>query len=65
MFNLYSNAIDTNGFINLVSKKRITKSSNYQNNNRKIISLFAVASLMVITLINSGVEFQNAVYYVV
>ena len=51
MLNLYANAIDQNGFMSLVSKNGNDNSKYFESQNRKIISSFAVVSLIVLSVI--------------
>ena len=61
MLNLYANAIDQNGFISLVSKDVNDNSKDFKRQNRMVISSFAVVSLIVLSVITNGVEFQQNV----
>lgn len=59
MLNLYTDAINPNGFISLVSKSNQSNIKIFERENRKIISAFAVVSLIVISAISNGAQFQQ------
>lgn len=54
MFNLYTNAIDPNGFMGLVSKNINANDHETEVESRKIITGFALASVLIISLIANG-----------
>ena len=58
MFNLYTNAIDQNGFMGLVSKNinAVSKSQNIEN--RRIVSGFVIVGMLVVTVISTGSQNQ-------
>ncbi len=59
MLNLYTDAIDPNGFMSLVSKNVNTTTKIFERENRKIITSFAIISLIVLSAISNGVQFQQ------
>ncbi|MBT6329884.1 MAG: hypothetical protein HOJ34_08890 [Kordiimonadaceae bacterium] len=58
MFNLYSNAIDSDGFMGLVSKNNNTTDKKYESASRRVVSDFTVLSLLILAAISSGSENQ-------
>lgn len=58
MFNLYSNAIDADGFMGLVSNNVNTNSKEFEIDNRKIVAGFAIVSLLILSVITSGSQSQ-------
>lgn len=63
MFNLYANSIDPNGFISLVSKNADVTTEENRISNRKILSGFAVASLLIISVMANGSQSQKIAEY--
>ena len=61
MFNLYNNSINQNGFMGLVSKNVAINSQDNAVNSRKIISGFAIVSLLVLSMIANGSQYQTSV----
>lgn len=59
MFNLYSDSIDPNGFISLVSKTADNTNEEHRLSNRKILSGFAVASLLIVSVMANGSQSQK------
>ncbi len=60
MFNLYANSIDPNGFISLVSNNKEVTSEENRISNRKILSGFAVASLLIVSVMAQKIaEYQE------
>jgi hypothetical protein len=60
MFNLYAQATNPNGFIALVKNYGHAVTYNDEINNRKIVFSFAIASLIILSAISNGTEFQYA-----
>ena len=58
MFNLYANSISSDGFLGLVSKNVERNNKEFEINNRKILSGFAVVSLLIISVIANGSQYQ-------
>lgn len=58
MFNLYTDAIDQNGFMALVSKNVNVTSSDHVLKSKRIITSFAVFSLLVLSIIANGTQQQ-------
>jgi|TARA_R110002096_G_scaffold367840_1_gene561095 hypothetical protein len=58
MFNLYTNAIDQNGFMGLVSKNSNSVSKNQKIKNRRIVSGFVIVGMLVLTVISTGSQNQ-------
>jgi|TARA_R110002096_G_scaffold435548_1_gene661436 hypothetical protein len=58
MFNLYANAIDADGFMGLVSNNVKPNSKEFEIDSRKIISGFAIISLLILSVITSGSQSQ-------
>ena len=63
MFNLYANSIDPNGFISLVSNNKEVSSEENRISNRKILSGFAVASLLIVSVTANGSQSQKIAEY--
>ncbi|MBL4602765.1 MAG: hypothetical protein JKY84_08470 [Emcibacteraceae bacterium] len=61
MFNLYNNSINQNGFMGLVSKNVTANSQDHAINSRKIVSGFAIVSLLVLSVIANGSQYQTSV----
>ena len=58
MFNLYTNAIDQNGFMGLVSKNINAVSKSHNLKNRRIVSGFVIVGMLVVTVISTGSQNQ-------
>ena len=58
MFNLYTNAIDQNGFMGLVNKNINDVSKTQKVENRRILSGFVILSMLVLTVISTGSQNQ-------
>jgi len=58
MFNLYTNAIDQNGFMALVTKNVNVTSNEHVLKSNRIITSFAVVSLLVLSVIANGTQQQ-------
>mgnify|MGYP000743008002 CR=1 FL=1 len=58
MFNLYAKAIDRNGFMGLIGDNVNTNSTEFEIDNRKIVSGFAIVSLLILSAITSGSQSQ-------
>lgn len=56
MFNLYTNAIDQNGFMGLVSKNVTATTEAQRLDSRKIVSAFALMSLAVTAVLVRSAE---------
>jgi len=63
MYNLYANSIDPNGFISLVSNNKEVSSEENRISNRKILSGFAVASLLIVSVMVNGSQSQKIAEY--
>ncbi len=63
MFNLYANAINPDGFISLVSKNTNNTNEDHTISNRKILSGFAVASLLIVSVMANGSQSQKNAEY--
>jgi len=61
MFNLYKDAIDQNGFMGLVSKNVTAVSKYHQADSRRIVSGFAIVSLLVLSVIANGSQHQTSI----
>lgn len=61
MLNLYTNAIDTNGFIGLANKNENVNVDEQQIKSRDIVTGFAVLSLLVVSMIVNGTQYQTNV----
>jgi hypothetical protein len=59
MFNLYKNSINPNGFMGLVSNNIDTTTADHAIDSRRIVSGFAVMSLLVMSLMASGSQTQK------
>ncbi|MDG1708814.1 MAG: hypothetical protein P8H03_08620 [Emcibacteraceae bacterium] len=59
MFNLYTNAIDQNGFMGLVSNNVKSTTEANRIDSRKIVSGFAIMSLAVTAVIARGAELMT------
>ena len=59
MLNLYRNSIDPNGFISLVSKNTENTTEEHRISSRKILSGFAVASLLIVSVMANGSQSQK------
>ena len=60
MFNLYTNETK-DGFMGLVAKKEHSSASAHEIDNRRILSGFAVVSLLVLSVIANGSQYQTSV----
>ncbi len=58
MLNLYANA-DRRGFLSLVASKPNNDLNEVMADNRKIISTFAVLSILIISVIANGSQYQT------
>ena len=58
MFNLYTNAIDHNGFLGLVSNFKTTDKQ-FETDSSTVVSDFAAISLVIIYLISGGSVYQT------
>lgn len=61
MLNLYTNAIDNNGFMGLVNRNENVNVEEQENKSRKIVTGFAVLSLLVVSMIVNGTQHQTSV----
>lgn len=59
MLNLYANSINPNGFISLVKNTVEKNDPDFSHENRKIISTFIIASILVLAFITNGTQFQK------
>ncbi|MDG1708000.1 MAG: hypothetical protein P8H03_04520 [Emcibacteraceae bacterium] len=59
MFNLYKNSINPDGFIALVGKNLNTTTDAHAIDSRKIVSGFAVASLLIMSVMANGSQSQK------
>lgn len=59
MFNLYANSIDPNGFISLVSKNSDVTTEEHRISSRNILSGFAIASLLIVSVMANGSQSQR------
>ncbi|MDG1995316.1 MAG: hypothetical protein P8J14_02385 [Emcibacteraceae bacterium] len=59
MFNLYKNSINPNGFIALVGNNVNTTSDDHTIDSRKIVSGFAIVSLLIMSVIANGSQLQK------
>lgn len=58
MFNLYTNAIDQNGFMALVTKNVNVTSSDHLLKSKRIITSFAIVGILVLSIIANGTQQQ-------
>lgn len=58
MFNLYANSTSSDSFLGLVSKNIDNDKEGFEINNRKILSGFAVVSLLILSVIANGSQYQ-------
>lgn len=61
MFNLYSDAIDQDGFMGLVSKNANEISERETESSNNIIASFAIASLLLVSVMANGAQSQKLV----
>ncbi|MCC3862141.1 hypothetical protein [Pseudemcibacter aquimaris] len=61
MFNLYADAIDQDGFMGLVSKNTNEISESDIEKSNSIIASFAIASLLLVSVMVNGAQSQKLV----
>lgn len=61
MFNLYSNATSSDSFLSLVSKNTISNNDDFKMSSQRIVSGFAVVSLLILSVIVNGSQYQTSV----
>ena len=59
MLNLYANQ-DQNGIMSLLGKNTPDNSHEIETNNRRIVSGFAVLSLLILSVIANGSQYQTS-----